>query len=141
MTHRGPFQPLPFCDSVILSPNLRVICHHVWCAIEVPETYPEYCIYRESKCYEEVRTGRSSVCWQMSPGDGNGRWGASLLAWPSCWGCPVLARRASGRIGLRLGALLHPHFFVRVHVLPYMPPASSMRRTFSVLHRWTLAAV
>ena len=28
MTHRGPFQPLPFCDSVVLTPsNFTWLCH------------------------------------------------------------------------------------------------------------------
>ena len=26
MTHRGPFQPLPFCDSVVLEWNLPNLC-------------------------------------------------------------------------------------------------------------------
>ena len=129
------------------SPNLQVICHHVWCTTEVPERHTKYCIYSNSNFCEEVRRS-GQECPQCPQGPGKchlekvmGSWGPQRLAWPSCWGCPALAQRASGQAGLHLGALLHPHLFIRVRVLPYVPPASSVRRILSMSRSWILAAI
>ena len=48
------------------SPNLQVICHHIWCTTEVPERHTKYCIYSKSEFCEECLKDTQNTVYTAS---------------------------------------------------------------------------
>jgi len=80
MTHRGPFQPLPFCDSVFCDSvsNIHTTCFlmfgHQWKAKLSPDLFPGLTRTSDPPAMEEAqessgesRVSKHPTCWVLEP--------------------------------------------------------------------------